>query len=253
VRRGSALFLLHAGLALASVALAVWLVRRTALEPNRTAEVTDAVLDSPELRAEISRQVSERISQQTGEDPSDIEPFVDEVLEQEGVGRMLAGTITAAHRRLVDPDAPPATIDTQAMSVLTGGQVPEEFTLTVPTIGWLDTARRALDQWLPFVTLVAAALALAGVALHPNQPRGLCHVGYWLVGATLVQVALGYLVPVVVAPALTASPWADVVATAVRAYSRTLITTLAAVLAAGGVALLTGAAWGLGGQRAYAA
>ncbi len=251
MRRGSALFLLHAGLALATIALSAWLVRRTALEPNRTAEVADAVLESPELRDEISSQVSERVGEQTGTDPLDVEPLVDDALEQEGVARMLADTITAAHRRLLDPDAPPPTIDTSAMDVLSGGAVPEQFALDVPTIGFLDTARRAIDATLPFVAIAAALFALAGIAMHPNPPRAICQVGYWMVAATLVQVLVGFLIPVVIVPAATDSPWADIVATAVKAYAGTLIGTFAAVLGGGSVALLAGAAWGLGAHRPY--
>ena len=251
MRRGSALFLLHAGLALATVALSAWLVRRTALEPSRTAEVADAVLESPELRTEISRQVSERVGEQTGADPRDVEPAVDNALEQEDVARMLADTITAAHRRLLDSDAPPPTIDTTAMSVLSNGALPEQFELDVPTIGFLDTARRAIDAALPFVAIAAALLALAGIAMHPNPPRAVCQVGYWMVAATLVQVLVGFLIPVVIVPAATDSPWADIVATAVKAYGSTLIGTFAGVLGGGGVALLVGAGWGLGAHRPY--
>ena len=251
VRRGMALLLLHVGLALASVALSAWLVRRTALEPTRTAEVAEAVLESPELRQEIARQVSGRIGQETGELPFAIEPVVEEVLRQEETASLLGGTVVASHRRLLDANAPPVIIDTTAMNVLSQGRVPEQYTLAVPTIGPLATARRLIDDWLPTVAVVAALLVVAGVAVHPNPPRALCQAGYWMVAATLTQVAVGYVVPVIVVPAVSDSPWADVVATAVRAYGRTVVRLLATVLAGGAVALLAGASWGLGANRAY--
>lgn len=251
MRRGAALIFLHLGLALAAVALSAWLVRRTALEPERTTRVADAVLQSPQLRTEISSQVSDRMAQATGTPAFQIEPGVDGLLGDDGVVDSLATTVAAAHLRLIDRDAPPATIDTSAMSTLSGGVVPEAYTLDVPTLTPLDAARRFIDRWLPTVAVMAAGLVLAGVALHPNHPRALVQVGYWLVATTLLQVVVGWIVPVIVVPAVLSSPWADVFATVVEAYSSTLIGTIASVLAAGGVALVLGATWGLRGWHDY--
>src|SRR5262245_30518841 len=117
MRRGPASMFLHAGLLLTSIVLAAWIVRRTALEPERTAHVADAVLDSPHVRQEITNQVAARISAQTGTASNQVAPAVDDTLQQDGVARMLADTVTAAHRRLLDPQAPAPVIGTGAMNV----------------------------------------------------------------------------------------------------------------------------------------
>jgi len=238
-------------MALATLALSAWLVRNTLLEPEQSAEVAEAVLDSPTLRNEIASQVSTRISEVTGQPAFQIEANVEVLLEDPAVAESLATTITAAHARLIDPDAPPVIVDTSAMSTLSGGVVAEQYELAVPTISALDTLSRIIDVWLPLVAAVAVAMAALAMVLHPNPARALCQIGYWLVAASLLQVLVGWFVPVVVIPAFTDSPWADVVAAAVRAYNDTLLTTLAAVLGGGGAALVLGAWWGLAARRDY--
>jgi hypothetical protein len=251
MRRAFAGLLLSLGLLLGSLTLSSWWIQRTAFDANRTGDIATAALGNADVRSELATQISDRVAPLLGIDPRVVQNVADATLARPDLAPAFSTILRDVHARLIGTATGPVTIGpdlvAQVVNDPRAAQLPA-VSFTVPTISPIDTTRRALAKYTPVGLLFAVLLAGAGLALHPSTATALRTIGGWLIGASLVQLLLSYGVPVLLVPALTDNPWAQLVAEVSKATIGPLIGILV-MLFGGGIACFVAAAYLDHGRR----
>ena len=79
-----------------------------------------------------------------------------------------------------------------------------------------------------------AALFLGGaIVLSRDKRQTLRTVGRWLIGISLVHLLVLWVVPVLIVPAVTSSPWASLIAAVAKALSAGVLAGLVLLFVAG--------------------
>lgn len=246
VRRAFASIVLGLGLLCGSLTLAMWWLRNTVMEPTRTTEVVDALVAKAEVRREVSSRIGEQLGAQLGVDPATVTGLADEALQRTELVPLLTQLLRDAHGRLIGESRGPVVLDPAIAAQLLGDQrvaLLPPVTFDVPTIAPLNTARRSIDGVIQAGLVFAVGFTLSGLVMHPSKPSALRTIGVWLLAASVLQLLIGFVVPVLVVPEVWNNPWADVVGETARAATTGLVAVLAILAATGIVCLLVAAAW----------
>lgn len=215
VRRTLAGLLFGLAYACASLAIAGFLLQRTAFDPGNSADAADVILGDSELKAELVNFISDSvITQLDGTvDPATIRSNVAAVAEIPEGQKLLAEIIHDAHAHMIGDQTGPVEI-TGAQLV---GIVRDEraatlpnLILDVPKVTPLAIANHTLDWLLPITLIATIAFALLGLTAHPERSALLRSLAFGLLFLALLALILGYLVPKFLAPALTDSVWAHI-------------------------------------------
>ncbi len=255
----------HFGMLLATLAFASWWTSHTILDTARTRRVTDAVLENADVRHFVAGKIASITAPAVGAAPlraatatarsahpaasaqDALGTKLDVVLDQPAIRAKLEAFVTDAHDELIGVSTKPAVLDQATVHTLVAAALPSlppadlakvhAVTFNPPRVGALATSRNALAGrfWL-FLAGAAALLALV-LATTRDRRATLKLVGRWLIGISLMHLLVLWIVPVLVVPRVTTSPWADLVAAVARALSAGIVTGLV-VLAAAGVVFL---------------
>jgi hypothetical protein len=246
VRRAFASIVLGVGLLCGSLTLAIWWLRHTVMEPSRTAEVVDALIAKVDVRQEVAGQIGAQIGEQLGVDPATVTGLADEALQRTEVIPLLAQLLRDAHGRLIGESRGPVVLDPTVAATLLGDErvaLLPPVTFDVPTIAPLDSARRSIDGVILAGLVFAVGFTMSGLVMHPTKPSALRTIGVWLLAASVLQLFVGFVIPVLIVPELWNNPWAEVVGETARAATAGLVAVLVGLAATGIVCLLVAAAW----------
>ena len=132
------------------------------------------------------------------------------------------------HRRLIGEAVGPVVLSPATVGAVVQQAVPgidpalvasvPEVRFTVPEAKPLETARDRMPDLLRTGAVVALALVALSFVIHPRRDRLLVRVGWWLLAASVAQVFLLYLVPVVLAPAVVDNVWTGLVLLGTAAF-----------------------------------
>ncbi len=253
--------LVHFGMLLAALAFASWWTSNTVLDTARTRGVTHAVLEDADLRSYVAGRIAPVVAQAvppaslraatgkptTASTNAAVEGRLTTVLDRPDIRTHLEQFVVDLHRRLVGEGTGPAILDKSTIATLVAAAVPNlsaadrakipPVRVTVPRFGPIAAGRSALQHRMLLYALGAIVLLAAAIATSRDRRATVKLVGAWLVGISVAHLLVLWVIPVVIVPHLTSSPWAGLISGVARALSADLVTGLV-VLAAAGVAFL---------------
>jgi hypothetical protein len=171
------------------------------------------------------------------------------VLGQPDVEKQLENFVVAIHKGLLGRSSRPAVLSQATVTQIVTAAMPSlgatdlvklhDITVNPPRIGALSTTRTLLQDKFGLLVAVAAVLLFAGIIVAKNRRAATNMIGRWLIGISVIHLLVLWVIPVVVVPAVTNSPWASLIASVARALSGGLLTGLI-VLFVVGLAILIG-------------
>jgi hypothetical protein len=243
--------LIHFGMLCAALAFASWWTSRTILDTARTRRVTEAVLQSADVRRFVADHVaavtapSVGVSAATGR--AAYANHLDAVLARRDIQRKLEQFVVDAHKRLLGERSQPAVLDQPTVRTLVAAAFPtaraadlaqvHAVRFDVPQSQALFRSRQALAHRLWLYLLGAVVLLTAGLVTTSDRRSAVKLIGKWLIGITITHLLVLWLIPVAILPAVTTNPWAHLVAAVARAVSAGIVTTLI-LIALVGIAFL---------------
>jgi hypothetical protein len=264
--------LLHVGMLLAALSFTSWWVSHTILDVSRTQRVTHAVLSDADFRKFVAGEIAPKVvplesldqaltgvgtpttvatgtptttptstAQTATED--ELQARVAAVLAQPGVESQLETFVVDVHKGLLGTTDQPAVLSQATLTQIVSAAVPEmpqadlaklhAVTVTPPKLTTLTATRRLLKDKFGLLVALAAFCLAGAVVLSRNRRETLNMVGRWLIGISLAHLLVLWVIPVLVVPALTSSPWASLIAAVARALSAGLLTGLIVLFVAG--------------------
>lgn len=233
----------------ASLALAGFLLQRSAFDPDHAADAADVILADPTVRQQITFAVADAVAAEMQVDPVSMRTRVEQVATTTE-GALLLGTIVRdAHATLIGSSDGPVVITgpqlVDATQMQAAASVPP-VTLDVPTVTALDVARTTVGWLVPITAIAAVILVIAGFAAHPEREAIVRTLAIGLLMLAGLVILLGYVVPKWLVPVVDDSPWSRIPAL-LADDSRNLVIALALLLAGAGGALF--AMGGMAGRR----
>jgi hypothetical protein len=244
---------IHFGMLCAALAFASWWTSHTILDTTRTRRVTEAVLESADLRHFVADHIAAVTAPAVGVTASAATNNgaytnqLDAVLDRRDIQLKLEQFVVDAHERLIGERSAPAVLDQATVRTLVAAAFPSvrvadlakvhAVTFDVPQSQALFKSREALAHrfWLYF--LGAVVLLTAGLVTTDDRHAAVRLIGKWLIGITVAHLVVLWILPVVLLPAVTTNPWVHLVAAVAHAVGVGIVTSLV-VLALVGVVFL---------------
>ncbi|HEY5077389.1 MAG TPA: hypothetical protein VIJ48_07795 [Acidimicrobiia bacterium] len=244
---------IHFGMLGAALAFASWWTSHTILDTTRTRRITEAVLESADLRHFVAGHIASVTAPVVGVTRSAATTngtytnHLDAVLDRRDIQLKLEQFVVDAHERLLGERSPPAVLDQATVRTLVAAAFPSvrvadlakvhAVTFDVPQSQALSKSRQALAHrfWLYF--LGAVVLLTVGLVTTDDRHAAVKLIGKWLIGITVAHLIVLWIAPVVILPAVTTNPWAHLVAAVAHAVGAGIIASLV-VLALVGVVFL---------------
>lgn len=248
MRRALAAILMSVAQLALGFALSGWWFNHTALNPSTTSSVAKRVLANDDINDQLVRVITANV--QTELTAAGL-PLPDEtiatIVRQQthsaaGV-TLLADLVTQAHAKVIGQSSAPVVISTAQLVAMFGTPAAsvQPVVIPVPEVKPLSWLHRTLENTVPMAVMVAIIAAVLSFLVDSDKAASLRGAGIGLLLIAGVIMVLGYVVPVLVAPQLTSSPWVEVVP--VLARERVELLGGIAMLAAGaGLSAFTGAA-----------
>jgi len=244
---------IHFGMLCAALAFASWWTSHTILDTARTRRVTEAVLESADLRHFVANHVASVTAPALGVTAGAIATngtytnHLDAALARPDIQLNLEQFVVDAHERLLGERTAPAVLDQRTARTLVAAAFPSvrgadlakvhAVRFDVPQSQALFKSREAFAHrfWLYF--LGAVVLLTVGLVTTDDRHASVKLIGKWLIGITVAHLIVLWIVPVVILPTVTTNPWAHLVAAVAHAVGAGIVTSLV-VLALVGVVCL---------------
>jgi hypothetical protein len=222
------------------IAVGTWWLDRVVFTPDATRGRTEAILDDPDIRAEIVAVVTAGTTAVVERPPEELGPFVDQIVASRPGATVMADIVAEAHARVIG--------DRDDLVVITGEQLVqivrderamaiERLTLPVPRVGTLD-ALSTIVSWAPLVLgALGLVLILLGLLTRPERRDIRRGLGELAVSIGVSVIVFGLLVPVFLVPSIDDSAWTQL-APRLASRSATIVVVGSGVLAAIGLVLI---------------
>jgi len=220
------------------MAAGLWWMGFSTLSPNDSVGATHVILSDDEIRAEVTTVVSVASAGILEADPRELAAFVDGILASRAGAAIAGGLIRDAHSRSIGMGPESVRVTGEQMAQIVRDErvaVLEPVTLPVPEIGVLRVLNNSL-RWLVLGLVVIGVVAmLAGIIVRPERTdfaRGLAEL---LLATGVSLLVFGYLIPVIVLPALNDTTWSTAVSQLALRTLPLLAVTAIVLIAAGGL------------------
>jgi hypothetical protein len=224
MRRGLAAILMSIAHLALGFAINGWWFNHTALNPSTTNKIAEHVLANEDVNEQLVRVITANVAPQlTAAGVPITEEQVDDIVRRQTHS---AGGIST--QQLVSMFGSAAA-----------GLQPVE--IPVPEVKPLSWLQDTLDSTVPMAVMVAIIAAVLSFLVDSDKAASLRGIGIGLVLIAAALMVLGYVVPVLVAPRLTSSPWVEVVPEIAKQQLQ-LLGGIALLAAGAGLAAFTGAA-----------
>lgn len=239
MRRTLAAVLLSLAQLLGAGALAGWWMANTVFDTSRSRDVADVVLRDDGVRSQVAGAIAAAAAAQLGQPEAQVRQVVDQAATTPQGAVVLAEVVVDAHARLIGESDAPVLIEPVQLIPILGEQAVglPAIEVPVPRIAAFDWMRRALDTFVPIAAIAALVLAVLAFVVHPDKVRLLRIAGVGLLVMAVLVVVLGYVLPAVIGPSLTSSPWVTTFS-AIASTSVQLLAGIALVLIGAGVGAL---------------
>ncbi len=224
----------------ASLAISGFWLQRVAFSPGQSNSLASVVLKDSAIKRELIDIVARETAQRLNVDEAQMRENVTAVANHPEGAELLGSIIEDAHARLIGEKQDEVTIAGEELVPIVRNEAAADIptiTIPVPRVTALDIARQTLTWMVPAAAIAAAALVVLGFLAHPDKLDVMRSVGFGLLVLAALLVLLGYVVPVVIVPALSDNPWVGV-APQLAKDSLPLLAGLALVMAGGGLGCL---------------
>lgn len=218
MRRTIAGLLFSLAYACACLAVAGFLLQRTAFDPDNSRDAADVVMQDGAIRSALAGFIADAAAptvatQVPGMDATQLAARVDQIAITPGGAALMGDIIHDAHAHMIgDLDGPVEITGDQlaaATRIEAAAAVPT-VTLPVPRIGVLVVLDTLLSALLPIVAIGAVVLLGIGITAHPERSALMRSLALALLSLAVLVALLGYVVPRFLLPVLDDSPWASV-------------------------------------------
>ena len=203
------------GLVAASLAWAGFSLTRTALDPDASQRIAEAVYDDPEVQSYLKDAMAAAAEPfiEAGVPRAELDAAADRALDDPAVEEAMVGGLVRAHQRFLGGDPrpdEPIVVDATALASATRtelvnsdpellGSLPEvpSFAVTLPTESIPDVGdlRAVVLGAVAMLSAAAVALVAAAFVVTDDRARVLRRVGLWAIGAAVFWVVFGLVVP----------------------------------------------------------
>lgn len=230
---------------LIALAISTWWFQRVAFSPSADAGRAHAVLDDPDIRAEVATVIASADAPTLGQSPTQLKEFIEQITALRAGSALMTEVIADAHARLIgELDEPVRISGPVQVTIVRDERVAEmpDVTLPVQEVGTLSVVN-TLAGWTALVCGVLGLLALiAGFLMRPERGEATFALATGFGSLAVLLITLGYLAPLVVLPSISTTTWMGVFPQLANHY-RTL--TLVFAVVSGVIAL--GLLWLSGG------
>lgn len=214
MRRAFAAVLLAVSLWIGSLAWTGFIMTRTVLDPGRSEAVADALLDDPDVRAQLVENIAggldAAIPDDAGVDRATLDAAAEQALSSPQVEALFRTALVDTHQAFLGEGDAPRSIDGGAFGGAArdalvasrpelAGVLPESPSVEIPLptkqLPDLGPVRRALDTVVPLLAGVAAFGALTALLVTSNRPAILRRAGAWAIGLSSLVLLVAYGVP----------------------------------------------------------
>ena len=210
MRRSLAGLLLGIAAALGSLALSGLWLQLTTLSPGRTPDAAHEVLSDVGIRNEVAKVIAQATAPTLGQNPAAIQKIVMAGAATGEGSRLLAEVVADAHARLIGVSKKPIVVTPELMVPLVGNQIVAEVqpaVIKVSTVAAISITRRVVKWMVPITAAAAVLLVIVGFFAHPERAELLRSLSYLLLGAAILLVIIGYIVPALILPLFSKDPW----------------------------------------------
>ena len=232
--------LLSLGMLVAGLAFTGWYWSRTVLDTERTERVAHAVLTDSTIRGFLAERIEPVLAQRApaaaaaltaqaggaaptsagqtaGVDATVVQSQLADVLADPAIQRDLADFVGDLHRVVIGERTGPVTLaqsDVNRLVVAAAPSTPPESLAAIPSISFdppvtpINKLRAAGAHWWWLIGLAGMAMVGAALALSQDRRSNVRTIGTWLIGLSLIQLLVLWLIPVHVVPAVTDNVWA---------------------------------------------
>lgn len=196
------------------LAITGWWMQQTVFDPGRGQDVAEQVLAVDGVQAQITDAIVDAVAVELGQDPDTIALLVGQATETAGGVTLLTDVVVQSHAVIIGEAEGPVVITPQQMADLLGDEralLLPAIELPVTTIEPIDWLRQTLDATVGWLFLFAIVLALLAFTIHPRRDRMVRRWGISLIVLAAIVMAVGWVLPVVVLPTLTTSPWVQAI------------------------------------------
>lgn len=232
---------------LLALAISTWWFQRVAFAPSADTDATHAILGDIDIRAELATIIASADAPALGQSPTQLKEFIEQIVSLEAGSALLTEVVADAHARLIgDRDQTVSISGPVQVTVVRDERVAEMPAVTVPVqeVG----ALAAIDTLAGWTSLVCGVLGLfallAGAIMRPERGEATFALAVGFGSLAGLLIVFGYLVPLLVLPALSESTWMGIFPELAN-HDRTITLVLAVVSAA----IAVGVLFATGGAR----
>ncbi len=228
--------------ACASLAIAGFLLQRTAFDPNQSAEAADVVLGDSKVRTELANLIADNVAASLGLNQAEMRLRVQVIASTEPGAKLMSEIIHDAHAHLIGEQKTPVQVTSSqlvdATQIAAAIDVPT-ITIPVPKVTPLEVANSVIGWMVPLAGIGTVLFILFGVTAHPDRSSLLKSLGVGLLMLAILTALFGYVIPKFALPALSDSVWARIPA-ALADDTLPILIGVELVLIGAAVALLAG-------------
>ena len=260
MRRALAAALLGISLWIGSLAWSGFVMTRTVLDPGRSEDIADALLEDEAVRAQIEANIAGSVATAlppgAAVDRAAIDAGAEAALDSPAVEAVVRDALVRTHQAFLGEGDVPRSIGSDeiggsARDALVaerpelGGVLPDAPSIEVPLpterLPNLGPVRRTLSTAVPLLALVSAVGVVLSLVVTTDRPRVIRRAGFWAVGLSAVVLLFAYGVPAIAHE--VAPDQAQIVAALVSALAAATRGPALALAGAGLAAIVVAAVW----------
>ena len=214
MRRALAAALLGISLWIGSLAWSGFVMTRTVLNPDRSEDIADALLEDDavrgQLEANIARGVIAALPAGTPVDRAEVEAGTATALDSPAVEAVVRDALVRTHQGFLGEGDIPRSVESEAFGGAArdslvderpelDGILPAAPSIEVPLpterLPNLGPVRRGLATAVPILALASAVGVLLSLVVTTDRPRVIRRAGVWAVGLSAVVLLFAYGIP----------------------------------------------------------
>jgi len=199
--------------ACASLAIAGFLLQRTAFDPDHSADAAEVVLSDSKLRDELSYLIADSVAATLSLPQADMRLRVQVIASTDVGANLMSEIIHDIHAHLIGQQKTPVQVTgsqlVDATQFAAAIDVPP-ITIPVPKVTSLEIANSVLGWMVPIAGLGTVIFVLFGITAHPDRSSLARSLGVGLLLLAVMAALFGYVLPKFLVPALSDSVWARI-------------------------------------------
>ena len=199
--------------ACASLAIAGFLLQRTAFDPNHSANAAEVVLSDNKLRTELANLIADAVAANLSLNQEEMRLRVQVIASTDIGANLMSEIIHDAHAHLIGEQKTPVQITGSQLVDATQFEAAIDvptITLPIPKVTPLEIANSVLGWMVPIAGIATIIFVLFGVTAHPDRTSLIKSLGVGLLLLAVLTALFGYVIPKFAVPALSDSVWARI-------------------------------------------